>query len=53
MESKTDLLEIVLTLRFASGFPRRLHGRQQQCNENGNDGDHDKQFNQREREACG
>ena len=40
------LLEIVLTLRTAGRFARRLNRRQQEGDQNADDGDHDKQFDQ-------
>ena len=43
---QTDLLEIVRALRPPSRFTRGLNGRQQHADENGDDGNHDKQLDQ-------
>ncbi len=48
MQRQHNLLEIVLTLGAGGGFAHLLHGRQQQANENGDDGDDDQQLNQGE-----
>ena len=48
MKGQADLLEIVLTLSASGSFSCLLNGRQQQSNQDCYDGDHDKQFNQRE-----
>src|SRR5262249_33142357 len=37
---QTDLLEVVLALGTVGGLTHLLHGRQQQADEHGNDGDH-------------
>jgi hypothetical protein len=42
------LLQVVRTLRAGRGFPHLLHGGQQQTNQDGNDGNHDQQLDQRE-----
>src|SRR5262245_51631809 len=49
MQSKADLLEVVLTLAPTSGFTGLLHSRQQESNQDRDDRDHNKQFDQRER----
>jgi len=46
-----NLLEIVHALRAIGRFARFLHGGHQERNENGNDRDHDQQFDERERET--
>jgi hypothetical protein len=43
-----QLLDVVGALRPASGFARRLHRWQQQCDQDTDDGDHDQQLNERE-----
>ena len=43
-----ELLEVVRTGDAASGLASRLHGRQEQADENADDRDHDKQFHERE-----
>ena len=48
IRGERDLPEVVLALRPAPGFARRLHGRQQQRDERPDDEDHDHQFGQRE-----
>jgi hypothetical protein len=40
MGRQPELLQIVGTLRAPSRFPRRLHRRQQQRNQNADDGDY-------------
>jgi hypothetical protein len=47
------LLHVVLTLRSAYRTPDLLHGRQEQGNEKGDDGNNGQQFDQRERAANG
>jgi len=48
VQRQCDLFEIVLALRPPSRLARVLHSRQQERNENRNNGDHDKQFDERE-----
>ncbi len=48
MNGQAELLEVVGALGAAGGLPRRLDGRQQQCDQDGDDGDDDQQFDQRE-----
>src|SRR5262249_22259873 len=45
---ETDLLEVVLALDACRSLADFLHGRQQQPNQDGNDGDHHQQLDQRE-----
>ena len=45
---QSGLLEIARAGQAASRFPRRLHGRKQQRNQHGDNGDHDQQLHQRE-----
>jgi len=45
-ERQGDLLEVVSALRPASRFPGRLHGRQQQRDQDPDDGDYDQQLDQ-------
>ena len=47
-ERQAQLLEVILALGLSSGFSRLLHGRQQQCNEYGNDRNDHEQLDQRE-----
>jgi hypothetical protein len=47
VKSEANLLEIIFALSSAGSFPRLLNGRQQQCHQNCNDGDHHQQLNQR------
>ena len=42
-----DLLEVVGALHPPGGFPRGLHGRQQQRDQDPDDRDHDQQFHER------
>jgi hypothetical protein len=44
VQRETDLFEIVSALRPASRLAGLLHGRKQQCDENGNDGDDHQQL---------
>ena len=48
MQRQTDLLEIVDALRTTRRLSGRLHGWQQQRDQNGDDRDHHQEFNQRE-----
>ena len=43
-----DLLQVIDTLGTTGGFTGRLYGWKQKGNQNGDDRDHDQQFNQRE-----
>jgi hypothetical protein len=45
---EADLLEVVGALDACGRFADFLHGRQQQSNQDGNDGDHHQQLDQRE-----
>jgi hypothetical protein len=48
VQREAKLHQMVLALRAAGGFTRLLHRGEQQCNQDGNDGDHDEQLDQRE-----
>ncbi len=48
MNSQSQLFQVVFALCSTGRFPGLLHGGQQQGNQDGNDGDDDKQFDQRE-----
>ena len=48
MQGEADLLEVVDALRPAGGLAGRLHGGQQQGDEDRNDGDHDQELDQGE-----
>ena len=48
VQRQSQLLEIVLALAAASGLAGGLHGRQKQRHQNGDDGNHDQQLDQRE-----
>ena len=48
VQRQPELLQIVLALTATGCFPSLLDGRQQQCNQSGNNGNHNQQFNQRE-----
>ena len=48
MHGEAKLLQVVGALHAVGGFPDLLHRRQQQTDQNGNDGDHDEQLNERE-----
>ena len=48
MLSQSDLLQIVHALEAPRGLACRLHGRQQQRNQDGNDCDHHQELDQRE-----
>src|SRR5262249_6518175 len=47
VDRQPQLLQVVLTLRSPRGFPRLLHGRQQQRDQDRNDGDHHQKFDER------
>ena len=49
VESLTQLLQMIATLRPTCGFSSLLHGGQQQRNQNRDNGNNDEQFNQGER----
>ena len=51
VQSQTNLLQIVFALCPSGGFARVLDGRQKQRYQDGDDCDHDKQFDQRESNA--
>ena len=44
MNRKTDVLKVVLALRAARCFARRLNGRQKKRDQDANDRDHDEQL---------
>jgi hypothetical protein len=46
VQSNPDLLEIILALCPSRGFTSLLNGWQQQCYQNGNNGNDDEQFDQ-------
>jgi len=46
MKPNADLFEIVITLRSPSGFPRLLHGWQEQRHQDSDDGNDHQQFDQ-------
>jgi hypothetical protein len=48
MERQADLVQVIGAGNTVGRRPHFLHGRQQQANEYGDDGDDHKQFNQRE-----
>jgi hypothetical protein len=48
VQRQPDLLQVVAALRAPRRFPRLLHRRQQQGDEDGDDRDHHQQFDQRE-----
>jgi hypothetical protein len=48
VQGERDLAKIILALSATSGFPRLLHGGQQQRNQNRDNRDHHQQFNDRE-----
>src|SRR5262249_21718870 len=48
VQGKADLLQVVLTLHSGGGLADLLHGGQQQADEDGDDGDHHQQLDQRE-----
>jgi hypothetical protein len=50
--AEADLLEVVLTLGPGGGFADLLHGGEEQSDQDGDDGDHDQQLNQREPAAA-
>jgi len=51
MQGQPYLFKMVRALHAVGGFADLLHGRQQQADEAGTDGDHDLPFDQRERHA--
>src|SRR5207253_7295852 len=51
VEGEADLLEVVRTLGACGGLTDLLDGRDEQADENGDDGDHHQQLDQRERAA--
>lgn len=48
VQRQTDLLEVILTLRSPGSLSRLLDCRKQQCDEDGDNGNDDEQFDQRE-----
>ena len=47
----THLLQIIAALTAAGSFAGSLHGRQEKRNQDGDDGDHHQQFNERKSPA--
>ena len=47
-QRQADLLDLALALVAVGRFPRRLHGRQQQRDEDADDGNHHQQFDKGE-----
>lgn len=47
------LLEVVHALRATRGLASRLHGREQQRDQDGDDGNHDQKLNEREASTVG
>jgi len=52
VDCQAQLLHVVGALGASGCFSRRLHGRQQQRDQNRDDGDHDQQLDQRETAAA-
>jgi hypothetical protein len=48
-QREADLPQVVLARGSTGGFAGRLHRRQEQAHERADNGDHDQQFNERER----
>ena len=48
-----NLRQLIQASGSAGRFPRRLHGRQEQCDQNADDGDHHQQLDQRDCVASG
>jgi len=48
LKGEADLLEVVGALHSGGGFTHLLDGGEQQADQDGDDGDHDEQFDQRE-----
>src|SRR5262249_28772820 len=48
LQGDADLLEVVGTLGAVGGLPHFLHGREQQADQHGDDGDDDEQLDQGE-----
>src|ERR1041385_571935 len=48
MQHRRDLLQTTVALGAGRGFSHFLHGRQQETDQNGDDGDHHQQLNERE-----
>src|SRR5262249_32964146 len=53
MDRQAELLKVVGALHAGGGLADLLHGGEQQADENGNDGDHHQQLDQREAMAVG
>jgi hypothetical protein len=51
VERQGELLEVVLALGAGGGLAHLLHGGQEQADEEGDDGDHHQQLDQREAPA--
>jgi hypothetical protein len=49
VDGQSDLLEVVLALDPGGGLAHLLHGGEQEPDQDGNDGDHHQQFDERER----
>ncbi len=52
MDGDGELLQVVDRLRACGRSANLLDGRQQQTNQDGDDGDHDQQFDERERSTA-
>ena len=52
LDRQGELFEVVDALGSAGRLTHLLHGRQEQADEDGNDGDHDEQFDEREGTAA-
>ena len=48
VQSQHHLLDVVQAARFVRGFASRLYGWKKNGDQNGNDGNHDEEFNQSE-----
>jgi hypothetical protein len=53
LHRQTDLSEVVLALGACGGLADFLHGGQQQADQDGDDGDHHQQLDQREADSRG
>jgi hypothetical protein len=53
VDAEADLLEVVGALRPRGGLADLLDGGQQEADEDGDDGDHHQQLDQRERRPAG
>ena len=48
VDGDADLLEVVAALQAGAGLADLLHGRQEESDEDGDDGDHHQKFDERE-----